>query len=133
MSQKLLTLTRTIVLATLTLVCASCADVAHEGTLIHAEKIELDLTELDSEGLWGPPEGKVSRSYEFRIPDTARCRAEVKAIDPSIQFMPGSPGRIAAGDGQCLCIGMTGKDFREVLGRLAGLPYVDRIIACDFE
>jgi hypothetical protein len=60
-------------------------------------------------------------------------KAEVKAINPSIQFMPGSSGRIGAGEDQCLCIGMTGRDYREVLGRLAALPYIDRIISSDFE
>ncbi|NLX24759.1 MAG: hypothetical protein GXY61_02195, partial [Lentisphaerae bacterium] len=49
-------------------------------------KIEFDLSALDADGLIGPPDGKVSVAYEFAIPDTEACRAEVLAIDPSIQI-----------------------------------------------
>ena len=41
--------------------------------------------------------------------------AEVNAIDPSVQFMPGSPGRIGAGKDECLCVGATRKGYLEVL------------------
>ena len=99
----------------------------------HARKVELDLAALDVDGLRGPPGGKVSVSYEFCIPDTAECMAEVKAIDQTVQFMPGSPGRIGAGKNECLCIGYTRRDYRVVLNRLAELPYIRRIIPCDFE
>jgi len=73
-------------------------------------KVELDLTALDEAGLRGPPDGKVAVAYEFAIPDTATHRAEIAAIDPTVQFMPGSRGRIGAGEGQCLCIGSTHQD-----------------------
>ncbi len=32
------------------------------------QKVELDLARLDADGLRGPPDGKVSVSYEFCIP-----------------------------------------------------------------
>jgi hypothetical protein len=96
-------------------------------------KVELDLTRLDQDGRRGPPGGKVSVAYEFCIPNRDACRAEVCAIAPNVQFMPGSRGRIGAGKDECLCIGTTGKDFRDVLKRLAELPYVKRIIECHFE
>jgi hypothetical protein len=95
--------------------------------------VELDLTRLDKDGLRGPPDGKVAVSYEFCIPNTDTCKAEVKAIDPTIQFMPGSRGRIGAGKDECLCIGTTQKDYRDILNRLAELQYVKRIIECHFE
>ncbi|MHC5080276.1 MAG: hypothetical protein ACYTHN_14770 [Planctomycetota bacterium] len=98
------------------------------------KKIEFDLTVLDADGLRGPPDGKVAVSYEFCIPDTPECKAEVKAIDKRVEFMPGSTGRIGAGKGQCLCISSTlQRDYRNILKRLAALPYVKRIIECLFE
>jgi hypothetical protein len=99
----------------------------------HWQKVELDLTQLDKDGLRGPSDGKVAVSYEFCIPNTETCKAEVKAIDPTIQFMPGSRGRIGAGKDECLCIGTTRKDYRDILNHLAELQYVKRIIECHFE
>lgn len=97
-------------------------------------KIEFDLTQLDANGLRGPPDGKVSVSYEFCIPNTPQCKAEVKAIDQTVQFMPGSRGRIGATKNQCLCIGSTHQnDYLGVLRALSELTYVDRIIECHFE
>ena len=96
-------------------------------------KIELDLTKLDANGLRGPADGKVSVAYEFCIPNTAKCKAQVKGIDPAVRLMPGSRGRIGAGKSECLCVGETGANYRTVLKRLADLPYVKRIIECHFE
>jgi len=97
-------------------------------------KVEIDLAQLDADGLRGPPDGKVSISYEFCIPNTAHCMDQVKAIDQTVQFMPGSRGRIGASKQQCLCIGSTHqKDYTKVLRSLAELPYVERIIECHFE
>lgn len=97
------------------------------------DKVKLDLAQLDSEGLRGPPDGKVAVSYEFSIPNSKPCRAEIQAIDPEIRFMPGSRGRSGGDANSCLCIGETRGDFREVLGRLASLPYVVEIRECHFE
>lgn len=98
------------------------------------KKVELKLQEIDAEGLRGPVDGKVAVSYEFVIPDTERHRQEVKKIDSTVSFMAGSKGRIGAKAGECLCIGSTHqKNHREVLRRLAELPYVERIIECFFE
>jgi len=117
----------------LLLVCASCSKDRAATSSDHWRKVELNLMQLDHDGLRGPPDGKVSVSYEFCIPNTGQCKAEVKAIDPSIQFMPGSPGRIGAGKDECLCVGATRKGYLEVLKRLTELPYVKRIIECHFE
>lgn len=98
------------------------------------KKIEIDLDDLDDQGLRGPSDGKVAVSYEFSIPDSEECRARVKAVDSTVQFMPGSSGRIGAGKHQCLCIGSTHQpNFRSVLYALAELPFIERIIVCDFE
>jgi hypothetical protein len=97
-------------------------------------KVEINLAQLDAAGLRGSPDGKVSVSYEFAIPNTADCKAQVRAIDRTVQFMPGSRGRIGAAGDQCLCIGSTHqKNHRSVLRALAELPYVERIIECHFE
>ena len=116
------------------LLCMSCAGPRRAATLDASRKIEIDVTHLDADGLRGPPDGKVAVAYEFSIPNTDACREQVKSIDRTVQFMPGSRGRIGANVQECLCIGSTHqKHFREVLQALAQLPYVDRIIECHFE
>ena len=101
---------------------------------VHCEKVELNLESLDPSGLRGPVGGKVAVSYEFAIPNTDECKAQVMAIDPTVQFMPGSQGRIQAGKTGCLCIGSTHQpSYRQVLRNLAELPYVQRIVECHFE
>ena len=97
-------------------------------------KVELDLSKLDDDGLRGPADGKVALSYDFCIPDLDACKAEVKTIDRTVQFMPGSSGRVGTGKDECLCIGSSHQDnYRQVIKRLAGLSYVKRIIECHFE
>lgn len=97
-------------------------------------KITFDLRQLDDAGLIGPADGKVALAYEFCIPTTAACEAEVRAIDASVQFARGSRGRIGCGPDQTLCIGSTHQpQFRRVLERLAALSYVTRIDRCLFE
>ncbi len=97
-------------------------------------KIEFDLDSLDASGLAGPPDGKVSIHYEFRIPDTPENRAAVKAIDPSIEIAAGPRGRVNAVKGFCLCTGSTHQPrHREILVSMAKLPFVERIAQCFFE
>jgi hypothetical protein len=97
-------------------------------------KIELDLEALDADGLRGPPDGKVAVDYEFVIPDTPAAREAVSQIDPSVELMPGSRGRIGAKAGECLCIGSTHQPrHREILLALARLPEIARIIECHHE
>jgi hypothetical protein len=98
------------------------------------QKMTFDVSKLDESGLYGPPGGKRALSYEFCIPDTLQNRAEVKRIDPTIQFFAQSPGRIGCGKDENLCIGSTHqKDIRGVLQRLAELTYVQRIDESFFE
>jgi len=113
--------------------CVCCARVPRGASPDPWRKVELDLAQLDKDGLRGPSAGKVAVSYEFCIPNTDKCKGEVRAIDQTVQFMPGSSGRIGAGRHECLCIGTTKRDYRDVLRRLAQLPYVKRVIECHFE
>lgn len=108
----------------------------HTGTDSHDiwKKIEIDFSQIDAAGLRGPADGKVAVAYEFSIPDTEDARGQVAAIDKTVQFMPGSHGRIGAQPGECLCIGSTNQpEYRQILFRLASLPFIRRIIVCDFE
>lgn len=97
------------------------------------KKVKIDLAAIDGAGLRGPAGGKVCVAYEFVIPEGERFRAEVRALDASVRFMPGSRGRSGAGPGECLCVGETGPDFHTVLRNLAALPYIRKIVPCDFE
>ncbi len=98
------------------------------------QKIEIDLQSLAPDGLRGPADGKVAVSYEFAIPNTEACKALVRTIDPTVQFMPGSQGRMRVPKTGCLCIGSTHQaGYRDVLRRLAELPCVERIVECHFE
>lgn len=113
---------------------AGCGDRREELAVDPMTKVEIDLSVLDEEGLRGPADGKVAVSYEFAIPNTSRCRDEVRRIDPSVQFMAGSRGRVGADETECLCIGSTHRrDYLTVLRSLSELPYIDRIIECHFE
>lgn len=99
-----------------------------------AAVIGFDISVLDADGLYGPPDGKRAQSYEFCIPAGARYAAEVRRIDPTADVFGASPGRIGCGPGQVLVIGHTHQPgFASVLRRLAALPYVERIEEAHFE
>ena len=59
--------------------------------------------------------------------DEARLR-EVRTVDPSVRVLKGSRGRIGCRAGWWLCLGNTHQPHaREILLRLAALPYIERI------
>jgi hypothetical protein len=116
------------------LLMASCTHSSVRPSQGALHKIEFNINQLDQDGLRGPAEGKVAVSYEFAIPNTEACKNQVKSIDPTIQLAPGSAGRIKATKDECLCIGSTHqRNNRQVLQKLAELPYVKRIIECWYE
>lgn len=97
-------------------------------------KIQFDTAKLDADGLVGSANGKRSLAYEYCIPNTPRAQAEVKGIDPTARFMPGSPGRIGCTKDQVLVIGETHQpNHASVLAQLAALPYVTSIQEALFE
>ncbi len=99
-----------------------------------AGKIKFRLETIRLDGLRGPPDGLVSVAYEFCVPAEPAAYEEVRRIDPTVQISPGSRGRIGCSKQQALCIGNTHqRHWREVLARLAALPYVAEIRECFFE
>lgn len=99
-----------------------------------APKIAVDLTDVNAEGLRGPPDGLRAVHYEFCIPSGERHAAEVRAIDATAEFLRGSRGRIGCSSGEVLVLGNTHqRGYRAVLERLAALPYVGRIQESHFE
>ena len=105
------------------------ADTAGSG-----RKITFDLSKLNAQGLYGPPDGLRALDYEFCIPADPAFEVQVKAIDQTIVIFAGSKGRVGCVPGEKLCIGNTHQpEFKTVLFKLAGLPYVKHINQCFYE
>jgi hypothetical protein len=97
-------------------------------------KITFNLEKLNEKGLYGPPGGLRVLHYEFCIPGDPAHEAQVRQIDPTIQIINNSPGRIGCAKGEYLCIGSTHQvNFKTVLFKLANLAYVKRIDQAFFE
>ncbi|MCW5921578.1 MAG: hypothetical protein KIS77_04485 [Saprospiraceae bacterium] len=97
-------------------------------------KVKIDFSRIDENGLAGPPDGKVAVNYEFCIPAEEKLLSEVKKIDSSIQPYKGSKGRVGCQSNQWLLIGSTHqKNHRRVIYELAKLPYVQQIHETYFE
>lgn len=111
----------------LAIACTAPSPHADPSSVI--DKIGFDLNQLDENGLVGPVDGKRALDYEFCIPRQNTTAAnEVRAIDPTVQFYPDSPGRIGCTSEQILVIGNTHQDNAQtVLMELANLEYIERI------
>jgi hypothetical protein len=97
-------------------------------------KIAFDFSQLNAQGLCGPPDGLRALAYEFCLPADPALAAQVRAIDPTIVIYPGSKGRVACPPGEHLCIGSTHQpQFKAVLLQLASLPSVKKIRPCFYE
>ena len=97
-------------------------------------KIAIDLTSVNAEGLRGPATGLRAVHYEYCIPSGERYAAEVRGIDATTRFQRSSRGRIGCSGDEVLVLGHTHqRGYREVLERLAALPYVSRIQESHFE
>jgi len=100
----------------------------------YGRKITFDLDRLDASGLIGTEKSKRALAYEFCIPATILCKNEVQPIDPTLQVIPGSPGRIGCGSNESLCVGSTFQpNYKRVLQQLADLTYIQRIDQSYFE
>ena len=105
---------------------AGCASVSNPHPI--SSKIDVELGNVNSEGLRGPSDGFRAVHYEFCIPADENRADEVRSIDPTAQFMPGSRGRIGCASDRILVVGNTHqRSYRQVLGRLAALEYINRI------
>lgn len=102
------------------------SSLSKEDSLIILNKIELDISQIDENGMIGPEDGKRNVAYEFCIPIDSKKRNEVAFIDSSVHFFKGPKGRIGCGEDQYLCIGDGGT--KDVLFRLAQLNYINRIL-----
>ncbi len=114
----------------------SIDDASLEGASVDSisRVIRFDVSQLDDEGLMGPPDGLRALSYEFCIPASEARVKEVEAIDSTVAIQRSSPGRIGCGEAEYLAIAHTHQPgFREVLDRLSRLPYVNEIQEAHFE
>ena len=116
------------------LVAVGCSETERAASGDTFQKISFDLSILDENGLYGPPDGRRILDYEFCIPKTVNCVEEVNAIDTTVVIHRSSPGRIGCSDREYLCIGNTyQKQYKKVLERLAELEYIERIDMCMLE
>ena len=123
-----------VVLAVMSLLLSACGPVPEAPGPDPLAKVAFDLDQLDEDGLVGPADGKRALSYEFCIPPSEECKELVASIDPTVEIMCGSPGRIGCYPDECLCIGSTHQEnFRDVLRKIAELPYVEKIDETVFE
>jgi hypothetical protein len=117
-----------VLLVWVTAACSALGPAHPLGEGMVSDKIRLDLSGVNEDGLYGPSNGLRSLSYEFCIPARESLADDVRAIDHTIQVYPTSQGRIGCTVEQYLCIGNTHQSgFRMVLNRLAQLEYVTRI------
>ncbi len=92
------------------------------------DKITFDISKISSTGLIGSPGSYRALDYEFCIPREEKYLQEVKEIDPNLRVYPNSKGRIGCEKSQYLCIGNTRQQgWREILMKLADLPYIEKI------
>jgi hypothetical protein len=91
-------------------------------------KVAINLSRLDENGLAGPSNGKVAVNYEFCIPQDTKHWKTVQKIDKTVQKMAGSPGRIGCDKNSWLIVGSTHQpNHKRVLYELASLSYVAKI------
>ena len=105
-----------------------------ENTWPEAVKIRFPLDDIRPDGLRGPPDGLTSVAYEFCVPSDASVYRELLQIDPALQIQPASSGRVGCLASQSLVIGETGQaGWRDTLGALSRLDYVEEIRECHFD
>lgn len=98
------------------------------------KKIAFDISLLDEQGLIGPDDGKRALDYEYCIPARQYAAALVYSIDPTTRLYPATTGRVECDRQSWVAMGNTHQhDAREVLLRLAGLRFVERIEPAWFE
>lgn len=115
---------------------SGCHPAAQPTSTPHAgiAKVALPFDSLRPDGLYGPPDGLRSLTYEFCVPADNLVYQQVRQINPDLQIYPGSPGRIGCSRHQSLCIGETHQpDWYETLQKLAAPSYISEIRQSFFE
>jgi hypothetical protein len=108
----------------LAMLCCACRAADNPAAW---QKVRFQFDQLDKNGLYGPPDGKVGLNYEFCIPAGARYWRTVQRIDTTARPYEGR-GRIGCQPGQQLVVGTTNQpNYKRTLYRLANLPFVARI------
>jgi hypothetical protein len=98
------------------------------------KKISFNVDQLNSQGLYGPPDGLRALDYEFCIPADPNLAAQIKAIDPTLVIYTQSKGRVRCSPEESLCLGNTHQpEFRSVLLKLASQPFIKQIKQCFHE
>jgi hypothetical protein len=91
-------------------------------------KIQFDLEAIDNDGLIGASDGKRYLGYEFCIPKQEDILQTVRSINPDLQFLAGSRGRIGCTESQYLVIGNTSSpNWRSQLLQLVELEEIQLI------
>ena len=111
-----------------------CTHEHHASENFARAKITFESDQLDSNGLYGPDDGKHSLTYEFCIPANVDYAQQVMSIDQTALVYRKSPGRVQCGYDEYLVTGETHQpEFRTVLKKLANLEYVSKISEAHFE
>jgi len=88
-------------------------------------KVTFDITQLDVNGHYGPPDGKRALDYVFCIPNLQSVQT-VKDIEPELQCTLDKHGNHCGSSTQ-YCIGTTNANWNTVLRAIGQLSYVDKI------
>ena len=90
-------------------------------------KIAFDICKIAERGTLSGSHHEATIDYEFCIPAEDRYATEIQRIDATVAIHKESSGRIGCSEKQWLCIGNTHQEnIREVLLKLARLPYINR-------
>jgi hypothetical protein len=123
-----------IVLAILLILLIHCGKKQEKAQDDPIKKIKFDLSQLNENGLYGPRDGLRALHYEFCIPANEKLMEAVKTLDPSLEIVLSSSGRVGCSKSEFLCLGNTHQEnYREILLKLAKLPYVESIEQSFFE
>ena len=94
-------------------------------------KIEFDYSQIDAAGL---RRGVVAVDYEFCIPASESALEEIRRIEPEVNLLPKSKGRVGCREDQWLCIVNTRDPaWKRKLYAIAALGYVERIAEVFYE
>lgn len=107
-----------LIIAIITALLNSCTV---SNNIPDPSKIHFDISEIDENGLIGPPDGKRSIAYKFNIPFNSKMKRTVHKIDKSVRFYKKGNSELS----YYLCIGEGGT--KETILELSGLEFIHKI------